>query len=150
VYDPLVVNEYVINTKTNYLNSILNPFSIKHGKISWISGSEFTTDYILTKMDIVIVCIKQHNIEWNVIHKLEALGKKVYWFFNKDEIIKFGFAEGKACSIEQADGEQRAFNFSYFSSVSAPTHSLRVKGTESSGDSFLTFPPCLLLLTPCG
>jgi nucleotide sugar dehydrogenase len=85
VYDPLIINQCDINTNSNYT---INPFYTKHGKISWISDSEFTTDNILTKMDIVIVCIKQHKIDWNVLHKLEALGKKVYWFFNKDEITQ--------------------------------------------------------------
>jgi nucleotide sugar dehydrogenase len=87
IYDPLVVNKYNVDTNCNYVNSILNPFCSKHGEISWISDAEFTADNILNKMDVIIVCMKQYNINWDILCKVEKLGKKVYWFCNKDAIF---------------------------------------------------------------
>ena len=85
IYDPLVINKNNVDTDTNC--NYYYPFSSKYGEISWISESQFTTDNILNNMDVIIVCIKQHNIQWDIIHKIERLGKKVYWFFNKNDLL---------------------------------------------------------------
>jgi nucleotide sugar dehydrogenase len=87
IHDPLVKNEpNICETEYSYL-SMLNPFSLRKGSVYWLKESDFTVDNILNSIDIIIICMKQHNINWDIIDKLERLDKKVYWFINRNDVI---------------------------------------------------------------
>lgn len=42
---------------------------------------------LIEKYDIVIVTLKQHEIDWSILDKYERFDKKVYWFIDRNEVI---------------------------------------------------------------
>lgn len=88
MYDPLITSEPKIDICSNSgFFSRINPFYIKNGKSCWLKHSDFTVDNLVDSIDVIVVYMKQHNIDWDVIDKLERLNKKVYWFINKTDVI---------------------------------------------------------------
>ena len=51
---------------------------IHTGNIKWLDTNEFNFDNVIN-YDVIIVALKQHHIDWNILEQYESIGKKIYW-----------------------------------------------------------------------
>jgi UDP-glucose 6-dehydrogenase len=98
VYDPLVVrdpknynNVFPTSPQKSYLHGLFNKLTMSEtpkGTIKWMPKDEFSVTNLIDNFDVVIVALKQHEIDWSVLDKYERFDKKVYWFIDRNEVIK--------------------------------------------------------------
>jgi nucleotide sugar dehydrogenase len=94
IYDPLVVrdvknyrNAFPQNEDNSGFFNRLNIFKKETGQVNWIQKDDFNIMNLIEKYDIVIVTLKQHEIDWSILDKYERFDKKVYWFIDRNEVI---------------------------------------------------------------
>ena len=87
IYDPLI-DKPECNVSRIKNVSLFNFFKSTKGIITWMNINEFTLENTLD-YDIIIVALKQHNVDWNIIKQNELYNKynkKVYWFIDKNDL----------------------------------------------------------------
>lgn len=97
VYDPLVVrdcknynNVFPQPPQNSYLHNLFNKLTMSEkskGTVTWMQKEEFSIKNLIDNFDIVIVALKQHEIDWSVLDKYERFDKKVYWFIDRNEVV---------------------------------------------------------------
>jgi len=95
VYDPLVQKTdnkcFSLFRPNYYLNILKNIYhylfykdpsrlcsDFKTGYVKWLDTNEFNFDNVIN-YDVIIVALKQHHIDWNILEQYESIGKKIYW-----------------------------------------------------------------------
>jgi UDP-glucose 6-dehydrogenase len=100
VYDPLVIRDCKNYNNVfpppppppqkSYLHGLFNKLTMSEtpkGTVKWMPKDEFSITNLIDNFDIVIVALKQHEIDWSVLDKYERFDKKVYWFINRNEVV---------------------------------------------------------------
>jgi len=84
VYDPVVFSNKFSNSNKNKnvqsLFEYINPFSTKVKELKWLNPDDFTLENVFKKYDVIVVSIKQNDVDWGIVNMYERLGKNVYWF----------------------------------------------------------------------
>lgn len=97
IYDPLIQQtdnncfslfkpNYYINVLKNIYNYLFSKGdsdlfrgdNFDTGNIKWLDTNEFNFDNVIN-YDVIIVALKQHRIDWNILEQYESIGKKIYW-----------------------------------------------------------------------
>ena len=75
--------KYCINILKNIFKNIYHYWFYKDPSrltryVKWLDTNEFNFDNVIN-YDVIIVALKQHHIDWNILEQYESTGKKIYW-----------------------------------------------------------------------